>query len=53
MYQILSAVQYCHRNKIMHRDLKPENILFKTKNNDSMLKIIDFGVSTFIGSDAI
>lgn len=25
--QILSGVEYCHRNKIVHRDLKPENLL--------------------------
>ena len=28
MYQIFSAMKYCHSNKIVHRDLKPENILF-------------------------
>ena len=27
MYQVLSAIKYCHKLKIMHRDLKPENIL--------------------------
>ena len=30
---------------IIFRDLKPENILFETKNEDSTLKIIDFGTS--------
>lgn len=29
----------------MHRDLKPENFLFETKEEDSDLKIIDFGLS--------
>ena len=27
IFQILSAVTYCHSLGIMHRDLKPENIL--------------------------
>jgi calcium-dependent protein kinase len=36
----------------MHRDLKPENIIFKSNNPDSLLKIIDFGVSTFISTDS-
>ena len=27
MYQIFSAVNYCHNMNIIHRDLKPENIL--------------------------
>ena len=27
LYQIFSAVNYCHKMHIIHRDLKPENIL--------------------------
>ncbi|KAG0166942.1 serine/threonine-protein kinase KIN2 [Apophysomyces sp. BC1034] len=40
--QILSALDYCHRNSIVHRDLKIENILI-TRDED--IKIIDFGLS--------
>ena len=46
MYQILSAVVYCHSRNIVHRDLKPENILFVSKDQDEQLKLIDFGVSS-------
>lgn len=46
MYQILSAVVHCHRLNIVHRDLKPENILFETTSENSILKVIDFGIST-------
>ena len=35
---------------IAHRDLKPENFLFETKEPDSDLKIIDFGLSKIINS---
>ncbi|KAI7880695.1 Pkinase-domain-containing protein [Lichtheimia hyalospora FSU 10163] len=40
--QIVSALDYCHRNSIVHRDLKIENILI-TRDED--VKIIDFGLS--------
>ena len=46
MYQIISAIHYCHNMKIIHRDLKPENILIK-KDEDGFyrVKICDFGTS--------
>ncbi|KAL0144290.1 kinase-like domain-containing protein [Mucor lusitanicus] len=40
--QIVSALDYCHRNSIVHRDLKIENILI---TNHEEIKIIDFGLS--------
>ncbi|GJP48623.1 hypothetical protein CLOM_g7914 [Closterium sp. NIES-68] len=40
--QIVSGVEYCHRNMVVHRDLKPENLLLDTKGN---MKIADFGLS--------
>lgn len=43
--QVLQAILYCNKNKISHRDLKPENFMFKTKDEDSNLKLIDFGLS--------
>ena len=50
--QILSAINYCHKNGICHRDLKPENILLLNKENENeennKIKIIDFGLSQYI-----
>ena len=43
--KILHAISYCHSRGITHRDLKPENIIFESKEEDSELKIIDFGLS--------
>ncbi|KAI9259895.1 kinase-like domain-containing protein [Sporodiniella umbellata] len=40
--QIVSALDYCHRNSIVHRDLKIENILI---TRSEQIKIIDFGLS--------
>jgi calcium-dependent protein kinase len=47
MYQVLSAIVYCHNHKICHRDLKPENLLLEDDNIDSNIKVIDFGTSKF------
>ena len=47
MYQLFSAVNYCHKMHIIHRDLKPENILIVNKDKDGYptIKVCDFGTS--------
>lgn len=40
---LFSAIHYCHRKKVAHRDLKPENLLLTSENDDSDIKIADFG----------
>ncbi|EED89410.1 predicted protein, partial [Thalassiosira pseudonana CCMP1335] len=42
---LLEAVAYLHENGVVHRDIKPENILFESKDEDSDVKLIDFGLS--------
>ncbi|XP_021775027.1 CDPK-related kinase 4-like isoform X2 [Chenopodium quinoa] len=49
--QILSAVAFCHLQGVVHRDLKPENFLFATKDDDALLKVIDFGLSDYVRPD--
>ncbi|EKX74157.1 protein kinase domain containing protein [Theileria equi strain WA] len=45
--QVLSGVNYLHKNGIVHRDLKPENLLLDAKESQEMqIKIVDFGLST-------
>ncbi|CAK7340252.1 unnamed protein product [Dovyalis caffra] len=51
MVQILSVVAYCHLQGVVHRDLKPENFLFTTKEDNSPLKAIDFGLSDYVKPD--
>ena len=47
MFQIFSAINYCHGMKIVHRDLKPENILIVARNENGLpqVKVADFGTS--------
>ncbi|CAK4072469.1 unnamed protein product [Aphanomyces euteiches] len=40
---LLTGIKYCHDLGIVHRDLKPENILMTDKENNSSIKIADFG----------
>lgn len=42
---ICSAVSYMHARQIMHRDLKFENVVFETKDENSPVRVIDFGLS--------
>jgi calcium-dependent protein kinase len=44
---IMEVVQTCHNHGVMHRDIKPENFMFANEKEDSPLKVIDFGSSTF------
>jgi len=55
MYQIFSAVNYCHKMHIVHRDLKPENILIVAKDREGLptIKICDFGTSKMFEKGAV
>ena len=50
MYQIFSAINYCHNMNIIHRDIKPENILIidRNKNGYPTIKVCDFGTSLMV-----
>ena len=40
--EIILALEYLHKNKIIFRDLKPENIVL---SSDGHIKLTDFGLS--------
>ncbi|CAM9770188.1 cyclin-dependent kinase-like 1 [Lampetra fluviatilis] len=44
-WQILQAVNYCHKHNCIHRDVKPENILI-TKHG--VVKLCDFGFARLL-----
>jgi calcium-dependent protein kinase len=48
MYQVFSAIHYCHKKNIIHRDLNLENILIvkKEKTGFPLIKITDFGITS-------
>jgi PAS domain S-box-containing protein len=45
-HQIVLAVEYCHKLRVIHRDIKAPNILIRK----SEVKLIDFGLSAIIES---
>nr|GME09933.1 serine/threonine-protein kinase ATG1c isoform X2 [Ipomoea batatas] len=43
MQQLASGLQVLRENNLIHRDLKPQNLLLSTNDENSILKIADFG----------
>lgn len=42
--QICEALSMAHAFGVMHRDIKPENIMFEGLLNNSIMKVVDFGL---------
>mmetsp|Transcript_433 Transcript_433/g.512 ORF Transcript_433/g.512 Transcript_433/m.512 type:complete len:604 (-) Transcript_433:1957-3768(-) len=47
--QLLDTVAYLHRAGIVHRDIKPENIMLVSREDNPVIKLVDFGMSKLIG----
>ncbi len=47
MADLLSALDYAHKNKIIHRDIKPANMLL---TKEGRIKLTDFGVARITDS---
>eukprot|EP00698_Gefionella_okellyi_P016758 TRINITY_DN4816_c0_g1_i2.p1 TRINITY_DN4816_c0_g1~~TRINITY_DN4816_c0_g1_i2.p1 ORF type:complete len:403 (+),score=70.18 TRINITY_DN4816_c0_g1_i2:108-1316(+) len=48
MRDIVSGLEYLHKQKVLHRDIKPSNLLLGA---DGRVKISDFGVSQLFDGD--
>ncbi|OMJ90109.1 hypothetical protein SteCoe_7597 [Stentor coeruleus] len=48
MFQMISALVYCHNRRIIHRDIKPENILLMEASENLCIKVADFGSSCIL-----
>jgi len=48
---ICAALEAAHAQRLVHRDLKPENVfLVDTGPDGTRVKLLDFGISTFVDS---
>lgn len=52
-YQICHAIKYLHDRKVTHRDLKPDNILLATKDDETLVKVSDFGLSKLVQNNSV
>ena len=49
IHKLSTAIYYLHQYGIIHRDLKPENILMTNENDDSDIRLLDFGLGKILG----
>ena len=49
IHKMSTAVYYMHSFGVAHRDLKPENVLMTSDEEESDIRILDFGLSKILG----
>lgn len=45
MFDVIIALNFCHKNGLTNKDIKPENLLFEFDAPDAHLKLVDYGFS--------
>lgn len=53
MFQICSAVKHLHSMNIAHRDLKPENLLLSANDENTIIKLTDFGFAKEVNTGLV
>ena len=53
MYQVARSLAYIHEMGICHRDIKPENFLLYKEDDDSHIKLIDFGLAKKVNPNEV
>ena len=53
MKKLFSGVMFCHRHNICHLDLKPENCAYISQDQNSDIKILDFGLASIVTEDEL
>jgi len=51
--KLVTSLEYLHAKNIVHRDLKPENLLLKSPQEDTEIKLADFGLSKVLGTEVM
>jgi serine/threonine protein kinase len=53
MYQLGKGIEYLRMMGVLHRDIKPGNIGMSTIYANAIPKVIDFGLSTYVGDEEV
>ena len=42
---VLAGLSHAHERGVVHRDIKPDNVFLATKDGETVVKILDFGIA--------